>query len=65
MFKDPDKKQNNSWDDSLKFAYNENLEMRKSQEAVIKFLGVDNDSIPEKFYKGKKKISVDGDPMEY
>ena len=31
----------------------------------VKFLGVDNDTLPEKFYKGKKLLTIDGDGFEY
>jgi len=27
----------------------------------IKFIGVDDDTLPEKYFKGKKDVSVDGD----
>jgi len=52
-------------DDSLKMAYNENVENIKAQEAVMKFVGVDNDTIPEKYYKGRKTVTLDGDNMFY
>jgi hypothetical protein len=38
---------------------------KKALSMKVKFLGVDDDTVPEKFYKGKKDYLIDGDLYEY
>jgi hypothetical protein len=60
-----DKECNSFLNAGLKLAYNENFELKKGNEIKIKWMGVDDESVPERYWKGKKSIYVDGDRFEY
>ena len=46
-------------------AYNTQIEAKRGRKMKVKFIGVDDDTLPEKYYKGKKSMSIDGDTFEY
>jgi hypothetical protein len=52
-------------DNSLKMAYTNDMSSQNCLEVKVKFLGVDNDTVPAEWCSGPKEYGIDGDIHYY